>query len=109
MIDGHQLTSVWHIDNLKIIHKDEIVVTNIMSKLDAEYGKEASGDPAPLTVECDKIQKYLGMILDNTEAKNVKNDMTGYLEQKSNNFPDGYEGAAATPATRHLFKINEEY
>eukprot|EP00957_Ditylum_brightwellii_P122484 9340400-Ditylum_brightwellii.AAC.1 len=44
-IEGQQCTILWHVDDLKISHADPKVVTNIISKLEERYGKEA-----PLTV-----------------------------------------------------------
>ena len=59
MIDGRQCTILWHVDDLKISHMDPEVVSNIISKLNERYGKEA-----PLTETRGKIHEYLGMTLD---------------------------------------------
>ena len=63
-INSEQMTIVWHVDNMKISHKDSQVVTNIIKKLDERYGKTASGQSVPLTVTRGKIHEYLGMKLD---------------------------------------------
>lgn len=38
MINGDQCTIMWHVDDLKISHKDPNVVTNIINELEEEYG-----------------------------------------------------------------------
>jgi Reverse transcriptase (RNA-dependent DNA polymerase) len=45
MINGNQCTIAWHVDDLKISHKEEKVVSDVIEKLQGEFGKEA-----PLTV-----------------------------------------------------------
>jgi len=42
MVNGSQLTIVWHVDDCKISHKDEKVVTDILEKLEEKFGKEPS-------------------------------------------------------------------
>ena len=38
-IDGKQCTIVWHVDDLKISHVNSRVVDEIITSLNAEYGK----------------------------------------------------------------------
>ena len=40
-INGHQMTIVWHVDDLKISHKDPSAVTEYINKLRGKYSKEA--------------------------------------------------------------------
>ena len=56
MINGKQYTIVWHVDDLKISHEDENVVTKILEDLDERYGSEET----PLSVQRGKIHEYLG-------------------------------------------------
>merc|ERR1740139_1190611 len=37
-VDGKQCTNVWHVDDLKISHVNESVVTSIIDALDYKYG-----------------------------------------------------------------------
>eukprot|EP00957_Ditylum_brightwellii_P044841 3402090-Ditylum_brightwellii.AAC.1 len=60
-INGSQCTVVWHVDNLKILHKDANVVTEIIDTLLGKYGKEKH-----MTVTREKIHKYFGMMIDFT-------------------------------------------
>ena len=64
MVDGKQLTVVWHVDDLKILHTDTNIVMLLINQLDKKYGAEVSGADAPLTVRRGKKHSYLGMILD---------------------------------------------
>ena len=41
VINGHQCTISWHINDLKISHVDKDVIKSIVTKLEACYGKEA--------------------------------------------------------------------
>jgi hypothetical protein len=61
-IDEYQCTVVWHIDNLKISHVENKVVSNIVSQLEEAFAKES-----PLTTTSGREHEYLGMLLDSKE------------------------------------------
>ena len=42
MVNGSQLTIVGHVDDCKISHIDEKVVTDMLTKLEEKFGKESS-------------------------------------------------------------------
>ena len=67
MINGSQATIIWHVDDLKISHKDPKVVTRIINKLKKKYAKVN-----PLTVVRGKVHDYLGMTLDFRTKHKVK-------------------------------------
>ena len=105
------MTIVWHVDNMKISHKDSKVVTNIIKKLDEQYSKTASGKNVPLTVTQGKNHEYLGMKLDYLTTSKVRIDMREYIRKimkELEHILDGWNGTAVTPAAEHLFKINDE-
>jgi hypothetical protein len=58
---------VWHVDDLKISHKNPNVVTSIIQQLKEKFGNEA-----PLSVTRGKIHEYLGMKLDYTKENKVE-------------------------------------
>ena len=58
-VEGSQLTVVFHIDDLMISHKSASVVSQLIKKLNAEYGSRD-----PLTVTRGKLHEYLGMTID---------------------------------------------
>ena len=63
IINGKQCTIVWHVDDLKISHKDPKVVDRIIETLDSEYGKVGQ-----MTIRRGMIHEYLGMKLDFSKA-----------------------------------------
>ena len=40
MVNGSQMTMTWHVDDLKISHKDEEELTRFISELGAIYGNK---------------------------------------------------------------------
>ena len=74
-IKGNQCTIGWHVDNLKISHKDESVVEQVLKNINEEFGKES-----PLTITRGYIHKYLGMTIDYSSPKKVKFHMKNYIE-----------------------------
>ena len=59
MVNGKQLTILWHVDNLKISHVDPSVVMQLLNEINNEYGKIL-----PLTVTRVKRPDCLGMAID---------------------------------------------
>ena len=59
MINKEQFTIVFHVDNLKLSHKDEELVSNIIANLESIY---ATIDP--MIMHRGKLHHYLGMITD---------------------------------------------
>ncbi len=101
-INGQQCTIVWHVDDLKVSHADEAVVTEILAILSKRYGKEA-----PLTFTRGKVHDYLGMTLDYTQAGKVAIRMDDYTQDIVGEARDDMAGVANTPAGDHLFTIND--
>jgi Reverse transcriptase (RNA-dependent DNA polymerase) len=101
MINGKQCTILWHVDDLKISHVDDNVVTNIIEKLSTEFGKEA-----PLTVNRGAVHDYLGMSIDYSEVGKVKISMQQYIEAILNEMPDDMAGVSPSPAANHLFNVD---
>ena len=57
MINGSQMTVTWHVDDLKISHKESDEVTKFIRELEEVYGDK-------LTVHRGKVHPYLGMQFD---------------------------------------------
>jgi hypothetical protein len=102
MIDGHQCTILWHVDDLKISHVDPAIVTEVIEKLEAIFGSEA-----PLTKTRGPIHDYLGMTLDFSKKGKVKFTMIDYIKGILEDLPEDMDGEAATPAASHLFDVHE--
>ena len=60
-INGKQCTIWWHVNDLRISHKDLSTVETIVTTLQEWYGKET-----PLVVHWGKTHDYLGMEIDYT-------------------------------------------
>jgi hypothetical protein len=101
-IDGKQCTVLWHVDDLKISHVDPNVVSKVIAALEGEFGKEA-----PLTVTRGKVHEYLGMTIDFSDPGKVKFTMIDYIQRLLDEAPADMDGISPTPASLHLFTINE--
>jgi hypothetical protein len=73
MIRGKQMTVTWHVDNLKVLHKDPAEIRKFTNYLAVIYGKN-------LTVHRGKIHNYLGMDLDYTTKGKVGVSMIKYVD-----------------------------
>jgi hypothetical protein len=67
MIDGRQCTVLWHVDDFRISHVSDDLNTDIIKRINNEFGKEA-----PITITRGKVHDYLGMTLDYCEIGKVK-------------------------------------
>ncbi len=101
MINGKQCTIHWHVDDLKISHVEADVVTNIISLLELEFGKEA-----PLTITRGKVHEYLDMTIDYSVKGKVKFTMIDYIKGMLDELPVDMDGTVPTPASSHLFEVN---
>ena len=63
-MDGAQLTVVWHIDNLKVIHIDGGVVTCMVVWLKKTYERLSKDGSGAMNLNRGMIHEYLGMTLD---------------------------------------------
>ena len=101
-INGNQCTVVWHVDDLKISHKESAVVDDFIASLNEEYGKVGE-----MSVSRGKKHEYLGMTLDFSEEGKFIVDMEQYLKEMVSDLPDDMGGMATTPAADHLFKVRD--
>ena len=102
-IDGSQCTILWHVDDLKISHKNPSVVTSVIEQLNAEFGEKA-----PLTVTRGKVHEYLGMTIDYSSPGKVMISMKDYIKSMLEALPSDMDGESATPGGNHLFQVNED-
>ena len=99
-INSSQCTIIWHVDDLKISHKDPKVVDSVLAWLEKLFRK--------ITTRRGKKYTYLGMDLDFTELGSVNVWMVDYLKELIVDFPVEIEGSIVTPAGTNLFEINKE-
>ena len=98
--DGTQCTICWYVDDLKISHIRESIVDEVISKLEARYGK--------MKVHKGKNHQYLGMDILYRENGDVELKMKEYLWEAINLFPEEISKGSTTPASTYLFETREE-
>jgi hypothetical protein len=82
---------------------DPAVVTDIIDWLEKVFGIKG-----PLTKTRSSLHSYLGMTLDfSSEEGKVEITMVDYIQIMLNELPSNIDDEAATPATNHLFDVNE--
>ena len=90
MVNGKQQTVTWHVDDLKILHVDEVENTLLIHKILRIYGEK-------LTCSHRKVHDYLGMDLDFTEEFSVKISMIKYIKKFLWIFPRKFAGKSPPP------------
>ena len=100
-VNGSQMTVTWHVDDLKVSHKDPAEVTKFLLAMARIYGKG-------ITVTRGKIHTYLGMDFDYSTPQTVKVSMIKYAKQCLNYFPEIITSTSSSPAADHLFTVREE-
>ena len=99
-INGDQMTVVWHVDDLKISHKDPWEVTKMAIFVSKIYGD--------VKVQCWKKLDYLEMHLDYTTPSEVKISMVPYMQNIMKGFPEEIMSTANTPVVKYLFEVWED-
>ena len=74
------MTVTWHIDDLKISHKDSREVTKFIKHFGDIYGDR-------MTVHRSRVHYYLGMDLDFNITKVLKIVMIKYIKKIHEDFP----------------------
>ena len=76
------MTIFWHVDNLKVSHKDENAVTDLAEKLVELYGPKTP-------VSRGKVREYLGMDIDWTSFPGTMIlSMIKYLQKVIEELPE---------------------
>ena len=75
MINGQQMTVVWHVDDLKVSHVDASEVEKFVQRMEATFGQDT-----PLTVSRGQVHDYLGMTLDFRTKGEVQINMEHYID-----------------------------
>ena len=100
MVNGSQITVVWHVDGLKVSQKSEFEITRFIDYLISIY--------VGLPSSRGKVHDYLGMNIDFSEKGKLQVSMIPYLLNVLKEFPEEMISAALSPAPNHLFKIRPE-
>jgi hypothetical protein len=99
IVNGKQITVIWHVDDLKLSHVDKAVVDNKIKWLETIYG--------PLSGSKGLQHTYLGMDMD-FSAGEVKVSMVPYMQELVDELPEVIGAPASTPAAMHLFEESTE-
>ena len=98
-VNGIQITVVWHVDDLKISHKDLQEVTNMIAYLKSIYGE--------MTIKCGRKHTYLGMDIDLSDEGVAKICMSRYIDEAMEEFPEDVSTPVSGPVSNHLFKTRK--
>ena len=105
MVNGKQLTLLWHVDDVKISHMEEKVVTEFINWMKTMYEDENG----TLTVTRGEVHPFLGMTLDFTDPGVVKIDMRKCVDTMLKDYEE-IEPIGTTkecPWTEKLFSVDE--
>ena len=102
MLDGGQITVCWHVDDLKISHRDEAIVSEFAMALAKEFGPKT-------TISRGKVHDYLGMDLNlGTCPGTMIISVIRYLQKVIDEFPEVLRSTKVCPAGDNLFKVRED-
>ena len=104
IINGNQMTVSWHVDDLKVSHKESKFVEEFIEWIKSKYENFTKVKPSR-----GKRHDYLGMTLDYSVPGEVTISMTDYVKKMLKDFylQDEIKGQTAkTPAAEHLFNVN---
>ena len=101
MIRGKQCTIAWYVDDNKLSHVEENVVTEILDKVKDHFGE--------LVVSRGNEHTLLGMhITMNRKKKQVEIQMMDQLNEAIALFGEDVDDKVTSPATKNIFSVNEE-
>jgi hypothetical protein len=105
MVNGHQLTVSWHVDDLKVSHKDPEIIDSLILWVKKQYGSIGE-----VKVTCGKIHEHLGMLLDFSRKGQVMIDIRDYVETMRQAFPQEelVDKKVSSPWNNNLFKVDEK-
>ena len=102
MVNGHHMTIFWHVDDLKMSHKDEDTVTALALKLASMYGPKT-------TISCGNVHENIGMYIDWLTKPGVMIvSMVKYLQKIIEEFPELIKSDSPSSAGDQFFDVREE-
>ena len=103
MVNGEQITIQFHVDNLKVSHKDHAVLDEFLYDLRSEFGQEDE-----LTENKGLVHKYLGITIDYLIAGKMVFTMYDYLEDMIFQAADDLKNSHSYyPGYDQLFKVDQ--
>jgi hypothetical protein len=104
MVEGHQITIQFHVDDLKISHVNQSVIDGVLIDLNSTFGTAKK----PLAATTGDVHDYLGITIDYSQKSKVLFTMYDYLEDILEDMPDDMNGTSPTPASDNLFEVDED-
>ena len=95
------MTIVWHVDDLKVSHKDPFEITKFTIYLTKFFGKN-------IMVKHGKVNDFLGIAGDYSKKGVVKVSMIKYISNVIKEFPETIIGSAPLPVSNHLFQVRDK-
>jgi hypothetical protein len=99
MINGKQCTIAWYVDDNKVSHVSEDVLTEVIDEVKKHFGE--------LVVSRGKEHTFLGMNLKFKDDGTVHLGMKGYIEEAIELFGEDVSTKVANAATKKLFTVSE--
>ena len=100
MVGKYQMTIIFHMDDLQMLHMKPEIVKLYIKKLEQEYRKRD-----PLTITCRLVHKYLGMMFDLRRKGEAALLQCDYIKKMRNRLPkEMKKGYRFSPAPADLFK-----
>ena len=105
MVGNHQMSIMFHIDDLLMAHNKSHIVTLFIKKLEQAYAKRD-----PLTVTQGLVHEYLGMTIDFRRKYQVALSQYDFVKKLNNDLPDDMKTGRYqnSPGPEDLFKVNNE-
>ena len=104
ILSRKQCTILWHVDDLKISHDNDKLVTNIIDKIIKQFTKDK-----PLSITRGLIHKYLGMKINLSNAVKVMFTMYDYVKNMLEELPEEWlSGGSETPDDNQMFSVDPD-
>jgi len=111
MVDGKQMTILYHVDDCKLSHVDTKANDNMIVWLRDNYESIFEDGSGEMKVSRGKVHKFLGMTLDFTKPGEVVVTMFDYIEELLDAFNKAepkMKGTKSSAAPNDLFKVDED-
>jgi len=99
LINGKQCTIVFHVDDNKLSHADEKVVTEIIKEISKHFGD--------LAVTRGRSHNFLGIDILLGEDGLVEISQHDQVQEALNKFGETYDHHVSSPCANHLWDVNE--
>jgi hypothetical protein len=98
IIDGSQCTILWYVDDNKLSHMSENVVTSVIDHIKKHFGD--------LVISRGKEHKFLGMNITFNDNGSLEIEMKKYIEEAIESFGEDVSKNVASAATKMLFEVD---